>query len=160
MCSSDLLVIVTSHYAAGELSVEGGGTLADLLQHWPGVVLMVAGHYHANRIRAYGAVDDPGAFWEILTDAVVDWPGQGRLVELVSNGDGTLSIFTTMVDYLAPEGSLAARARALTLIDVQSLWRPQDGSGALEDRNCELIQRIPSDWKAPTGQALRSLTLP
>jgi hypothetical protein len=41
-------------------------------------------------------------FWEVTTCAVIDWPCQARLVELLDNGDGTLSIACTMVDYDAP----------------------------------------------------------
>jgi hypothetical protein len=145
------LIVVTSHYALGELAVEDGTRLADLLVRYPNVVLTVAGHAHLNSIRAYGTPDDPGSFWEIRTASSTDWPGQGRFVELVDNGDGTLSILTTIFDYLAPAGSMAARARALSLIDLQSGWHLRDGSGAVEDRNTELVERLPAGWSTSAG---------
>lgn len=153
------LVILTSHYAMGNLEMEGGGVLSELLANYPNVVLTVAGHSHVNDVAAFGAPDDPGAFWEVRTSSTVDWPSQGRLVELVDNGDGTLSIFGTIFDALAPEGSMSARARALTLIDWQSGWRWESGPGELEDRNVELIQRLPEGWSFPGGE-VRSLSLP
>jgi hypothetical protein len=48
-----------------------------------------------------------------------------------------------MVDSLAPAGSMAARSRTLTLIDLQSGWKTSDGSGTPLDRNVELIVPIP-----------------
>ncbi len=38
----------------------------------------------------------------MTTSAVVDWPCQTRLVELVDEGDGTLSVVCTMVDHDSP----------------------------------------------------------
>lgn len=153
------LIIVTSHYALGDLPMEGGGRLSEVLERFPNVILTVAGHYHVNRIAPYGTPGDAGAFWEIQTASTVDWPGQGRLIELVDNGDGTLSIYTTMLDYPAPDGSLAARARALTLIDWQSGWRSEAGTGGLSDRNCELVEALPEGWVG-SGGAVRSERLP
>ncbi|MDP2305470.1 MAG: hypothetical protein Q8P18_05540 [Pseudomonadota bacterium] len=155
------LVILTSHYALADLAVEGGTRLGDLLLTYPNVVLTVSGHSHVNDIRAVGTPDNPGGFWEIRTASSTDWPGQGRLVELVDNGDGTLSIFTTSLDYLAPPGSMAARARTLSLIDLQGGWRSHDGSGDAEDRNTELLQVLPIGWATLAGRAgVRSEGLP
>jgi hypothetical protein len=87
---------------------------------------------------------------------------QGRLLELVSNGDDTLSIYTTVFDILAPEASMAARSRLLALIDYQSGWRPDDGAGELTDRNTELLQRLPAGWTpgVPGRGTITSLELP
>lgn len=147
------LIVVTSHYALGSTAVEGGGTVGDLLLQYPNVVLVVAGHWHENLIRSWGTPDDRGAFWEIVTASTADWPAEGRLVELVDNGDGTLSIFTTVFDVAAPEGSMAARHRHLTAMDLQTGWRLSDGSGRPEDRNTELIERLPIGWSTATGVA-------
>ena len=43
-----------------------------------------------------------GGFWEVNTASHVDWPAQARLLELVDNRDGTLSVFGTIVDAAAP----------------------------------------------------------
>lgn len=42
------------------------------------------------------------AFWEVNTAAHVDYPRHARIVELVDNADGTLSLFTTLVEGDAP----------------------------------------------------------
>jgi hypothetical protein len=145
------LVILTSHYALGTTPMEGGGVVGDLLQTYPNVVLVVAGHWHRNVIRSYGSADDPAGFWEIVGASSIDWPPQGRLIELVDNGDGTLSIVTTVFDVPAPEGSMAARFRELSIIDFQSGWRLSDGSGDAQDRNAELVQALPVGWTGGFG---------
>jgi hypothetical protein len=153
------LVIVTSHYALGNVPAEGGGSVGDLLQRYPHVVAVIAGHSHSNRIQAFGAPGDAAAFWQIETASTIDWPQQGRLVELVVNGDGTLSIYATIFDHASPEGSLAARGRELAAIDLQSGWRLWDGSGSAEDRNVELVQVLPSGFSWSDGAAPRTLSL-
>ncbi len=153
------LVVLTSHYPLGITGVEGGGTVADILLQYPNVILVVAGHWHANVVRYYGTPDDPAGFWEIQTASTADWPAQGRLIEIVDNGDQSLSIFTTIFDAPAPENSMAARFRELMLIDWQSGWRLSDGHGAIEARNTELVQVIPI---ATTGgrEGVRADALP
>jgi hypothetical protein len=153
------LVVLTSHYALGTVPIEGGGTVGDLLLGYPNVILVVAGHWHENLIRKYGTPGDAGGFWEIVSASTADWPAQGRLVELVDNGDQTLSILTTMFDVPAPEGSMAARFRQLLLVDWQSGWRLSDGSGAPEDRNTELVETLP--FPTTGGRdGVRSASLP
>ncbi|MCB9685573.1 MAG: hypothetical protein H6735_11075 [Alphaproteobacteria bacterium] len=155
------LIVLTSHYALGDLSMEGGGRLGDLLVAYPNVVLVLAGHTHEHRIRAFGTPDDPSAFWQIETSSTVDWPGQGRMVEVVDNGDGTLSVLTTTFDYPTPPGSLAERAAELMRIDWQTGWRTDDGVGRVEDRNTELVQRLPAGFSTTAGRAgVRSEALP
>ena len=153
------LIIVTSHYALAELPIEGGGILGDVLVEYPNVVLAVAGHWHTNRIVPLGSPGDAGAFWEIQTASTNDWPVQVRLIELVDNHDGTLSIFTTMVDLPTPQGSMAARGLALSVVDWQSGWRQDSGPGQLTDRNTELVQVMPVSWAGATS-AVRSFALP
>jgi hypothetical protein len=145
------LVVLTSHYALGDTAMEDGGTVADLILEWPEVVLVLAGHSHQNRIRAFGPPGDPAAFWQIETSASVDWPGQSRLVELVDNGDGTLSILTTVFDYPVPEGSLARQGYERMLIDWQSGWENEPGAGETTDRNTELVQVLPATWASGPG---------
>jgi metallophosphoesterase (TIGR03767 family) len=76
--------------------------LATLLR-FGNVVLWLNGHIHANRVNAHrdGSREGQG-FWEVTTSALVDWPCQGRVVEILEAGDGLLAIACTMVDH---EGS-------------------------------------------------------
>ena len=65
------------------------------------VVAWVNGHTHRNEITAHRRPEG-GGLWEINTASHIDWPQQSRLIELADNRDGTLSIFTTMVDHAGP----------------------------------------------------------
>jgi metallophosphoesterase (TIGR03767 family) len=77
--------------------------LLDVLLRFANVVLWLNGHIHANRIRAHRDESHEGrGFWEVTTSSVVDWPCQGRVIEIVEAGDGGLAIACTMVDH---EGS-------------------------------------------------------
>lgn len=81
----------------------GADDLEALLHRFPNVVLWLNGHTHTNGVRARVNPAEPGrGFWEVTTCAVVDWPCQSRLVELLDTGDGLLSIVCTMVDHDSP----------------------------------------------------------
>ncbi|MGH6657425.1 MAG: TIGR03767 family metallophosphoesterase [Actinocrinis sp.] len=110
----DKLVVVFSHHTAetmgnwfcdpGEHRVLGPA-VRDLLLRFPNVVLWVNGHTHVNGVVPHRRHPDsplPGGLWELNTASHVDWPQQARLVELVDNGDGTLSVFGTIIDHAGP----------------------------------------------------------
>ncbi len=66
------------------------------------MVLWLNGHTHLNSVRRRVHPDNPvRGFWEVTTCAVIDWPCQTRLVELVDRGS-CLSIVCTMVDHDTP----------------------------------------------------------
>jgi metallophosphoesterase (TIGR03767 family) len=128
-----------------------GGDLAALLLAHPHVVAYVAGHTHQHRITAFKR-NSGGGFWGIETSSEIDWPIQSRLLELMDNRDGTLSIFGTLIDHgatlatppagtpaggLAPE-ALAALGREFAYNDPQV--GVEDGAeGRARDRNVELL---------------------
>ena len=64
------------------------------------VVGWLNGHTHLNQILAHRRAG--GGFWEITTASCIDFPQQQQVVELVDNRDGTLSIFTTVLDHASP----------------------------------------------------------
>lgn len=77
--------------------------LVETLLRFGNVVLWLNGHIHANRVRAHRDDRHEGrGFWEVTTSSIVDWPCQGRMVEIFEAGDGLLAIACTMVDH---EGS-------------------------------------------------------
>lgn len=107
---------------------------------YPNVVLWVNGHTHRNQVvphrrTAPGAA--AGGFWELNTAAHIDWPSQARLVEIVDNRDGTLSVFGTIIDAAAPAAAaydgldspakLASLARELAANDWQERHSGLDG---------------------------------
>jgi metallophosphoesterase (TIGR03767 family) len=71
-----------------------------LLARHRSVVALVAGHSHRNRITPYPRPG--GGFWEIVTAAHTDWPQQSRIIDLVDDQEGTLSIVTRVIDHAAP----------------------------------------------------------
>jgi metallophosphoesterase (TIGR03767 family) len=111
----DRLVVILSHHGLDTLTnrrahFEGvvgshvdAGRLLEILLRFDNVVLWLNGHIHANRVRPR---PDPtgkgGGFWEVTTASLVDWPCQGRIIEILDVGDGMLAIASTMVDH---EGS-------------------------------------------------------
>jgi hypothetical protein len=124
------------------------------------VIAYVAGHTHLNKVGFERGRRGRG-FWEINTASHIDWPQQSRLIEVMDNRDGTLSIFGTMLDAAAPEAAPApGDAMGLSLEQLVSLGRtlsyndPQregsEGSGneaektgRRRDRNVELLVRDP-----------------
>ncbi len=126
-----------------------GPAVRDLLLTFPNVIAWVNGHTHVNRVTPYLRAGG-GGFWEVNTAAHVDWPAQARLLELVDNHDGTLSLFGTVVDAAAPLAyggrldsttALASLARELAANDPQE--RSDARRGKVEDRNVELLVAAP-----------------
>ena len=139
-----------------------GPDLEDLLFQYPNAVAWIAGHSHVNSVEPHPNPSGRGGFWSIRVAAEADWPQQGRLVEFFDNGDGTLSIFGTIVDHAStatapPPGSatafdpsqLASVGRTLAYNDTQSGARacgPDPcGEGEADDRNVELLVSTPHD---------------
>src|SRR4051812_13418682 len=160
----DRLIMIFSHHTIetmeNVLGVDrvNGTTVRDLLLRFPNVIAWVNGHTHHNDVQPHarpaGAAVG-GGFWEVNTASHVDWPQQSRIVEVVDNGDGTLSIFGTIVDHAAPTAwptnpsgplELAALSRELAANDPQrdAETATRDGKrGTVQDRNVELLLRAP-----------------
>lgn len=123
--------------------------LIALLHRFPNVLAWVCGHTHTNLITPHAGPTKQQSFWEISTASHVDYPQQARLLELVDNRDGTLSLFATLIeadspyqvgyDNLAP-GGLASLYRELAFNDIHN-----DGSrtSGAADHNVELLLANP-----------------
>ncbi len=132
-----------------------GDDLSGLLSSHPNVIAYVAGHTHEHKVLACGSdggCPAGGNWWEINTSAApADWPQQSRLIELMENGDGTLSIFGTLTDPAAPlalpgNGSSAAGFGNDELASISHALGFNDpqvgdgkGEGAAQDQNVELL---------------------
>ena len=130
----------------------GAASVQALLLRYPNVVAYVAGHTHVNRIDLIKR--GRGGFWQINTASHADTPQQSRLIELMDNCDGTLSLFTTVLDHAAPIAAPAPGTAAAGFTDRQLAsvsrvlaWNdPQAERGARGrtlDRNMELVLRDP-----------------
>jgi metallophosphoesterase (TIGR03767 family) len=140
--------------------LRGKKTVKALLAGTPNVIAYVAGHTHANAVRFNRSRRGRG-FWEINTASHIDWPQQSRLIEIMDNGDGTLSLFGTLLDTAAPAAAPpAGPADAFTPVQLASIARtlsyndPQreglegtegdaEKTGKRSDRNVELLVRDP-----------------
>ena len=84
-------------------------TLEDLYCKHPNVLAHIAGHEHENYVQHYDckgpeatSAVGPGDFWHVSTAAHIDWPQQARMIELVTERDGTMSLVLTMLDHAGP----------------------------------------------------------
>jgi hypothetical protein len=163
----DRPIVITSHHNSWTMTNpmhddhfpgphHGGHDVVELLLRFPNVVLWANGHSHENRIVPHRSPHAEGTgFWEVNTASCIDFGQQSRTIELVDNGDGTLSIIATVVDHAAPvtsgparDGSydpamLASLSRELAANDARWI-DPFTLLGAIEDRNCELVVRAPA----------------
>ncbi|WP_432170688.1 TIGR03767 family metallophosphoesterase [Streptomyces sp. 1222.5] len=127
----------------GEKRHEGADVLAVLTAH-TNVLAWVNGHIHKNVITPHKA-SGGRSFWEISTASHVDYPQLARVIELVDNKDGTVSLFTTLIESAAPhrtdyadlsQTGLAALYRELSY-NAPGAKKTLAGSAA--DRNTELV---------------------
>ncbi|MET9892143.1 TIGR03767 family metallophosphoesterase [Streptomyces sp. NPDC006465] len=154
--NEDRYVIVFSHHTSKTMrntyadparpaeKRHGGDEVVALLASFSNTLAWVNGHSHKNQITPHAA---PGnrSFWEISTASHVDFPQLARVIELVDNKDGTLSLFTTLIESAAPH---ATDFSDLTQTGLAALYREisfntpgarTDLSGTSRDRNTELI---------------------
>ncbi|QHC66846.1 TIGR03767 family metallophosphoesterase [Rathayibacter sp. VKM Ac-2759] len=161
--AEEKLVLIFSHHNSLTLenraqrpgqtqTLHGAEEFVDLLLQYPVVVGWLNGHTHLNQILPHRG--ERGGFWEITTASCIDFPQQQQTVELVDNRDGTLSIFTTVLDHASPvvpgtSGGyldLASQSRELAAND----WAedPLMRRGSPLDRNTELLLPAPFDLSA------------
>ncbi|MFF4120615.1 TIGR03767 family metallophosphoesterase [Streptomyces sp. NPDC001714] len=121
-----------------------GAELVTLLNRHANVLAWVNGHIHRNLITPHKA-SNGNSFWEITTASHVDHPQLARVVELVDNKDGTVSLFTTLIESAAPhrtdfsdlsQTGLAALYRELAFNAPGS---SKALGGSTTDRNTELV---------------------
>jgi hypothetical protein len=138
-----------------------GTDFVNLLCQYPNVIAEVAGHSHENRVDPHPCSGHDG-FWEIKSPAIADWPTSSRLIEVMDNHDGTLSIFGTLINH---EGSIAApaagtAASGMNLEQLASVGRTiafndfqaggtSSANGQPKDRNIELLLDDPRDNSRP-----------
>jgi metallophosphoesterase (TIGR03767 family) len=140
-----------------------GPQLEEVLLRYPNVISFVNGHSHVNRVWAHGDRRGlGGGFWEIATSAQLDYPMQTRVIELVDNGDRTLSLFCSLIDQGGPADArevfgeaggdyelleLASYGRELAYNDFRDHENHPDllhhRMGTPGDRNVELLVMAP-----------------
>lgn len=161
----DKLVVVFSHHSTSDILARGvprpdhphdhtdshsPQDIVELLQKFPNVVAWVNGHTHACKIRAHKHDNPRRSFWEINTPSFTDWPHLGRIIEVVDNNDGTLSLFTTLFEPDVPhnpqdctniQDRLASLCRQIAVNDFENDWKALLGEDI--DGNTELVLANP-----------------
>jgi metallophosphoesterase (TIGR03767 family) len=157
--ADECYVVLASHHSLSTLVNEQrprhapprvlGPELAELLHAHRSMVLWLNGHTHCTRVESHGA------WWEVTAPSLIDYPQQGRIVEVL-RGDGLLTLGVTMLDHAgeAPwsggvDGvpALAGLSRELAANDWQT--RTADlanhpRAGTLTDRN--VLLGLPDPW--------------
>ncbi|MFH9404365.1 TIGR03767 family metallophosphoesterase [Streptomyces sp. NPDC017638] len=154
----DSYAVVFSHHTSGSMTNtrpdparpgekrhDGAAVLSVLSAH-ANVLAWVNGHIHKNVVTPHKA-SGGRSFWEISTASHVDHPQLARIVELADNKDGTLSLFTTLIESAAPhrtdfadlsQTGLAALYRELA---YNAPGADRTLAGGTGDRNTELVLR-------------------
>jgi hypothetical protein len=158
----DRLVVLFSHHPLpyfdedtrppgnGEPPLDRAAVL-QLITRFPNVVAWLNGHTHKHRVTPHESEYEQGGFWEITTASLIDYPQQSRVVELLDNGDGTLSIAATLVDHsdaesVVHEGTHSPASMAALSLELV-LNRPgldhAEVVGSAGDQNVDLVLRKP-----------------
>jgi 3',5'-cyclic AMP phosphodiesterase CpdA len=122
---SNRLVVIASHHPLAAMRNErgpdgaGAEALLSVLRRFPNVILWLNGHTHTNRVRPHPNREGISVgFWEVTTASLVDWPCQGRLIEIFDAG-GRLAIASTMIDH---DGAVDP-GEAMTQLEMAGLHR-------------------------------------
>lgn len=157
---ADQLVIVFSHHTSTTMTAKlpnpetpgqaqfDGKHLVERLKAHPNVIAWVNGHTHDNAVTPHRGSTPRHSFWEINTASHIDFPQLARIIEVTDNKDGTVSIFTPLIE---AEGPYTADPSNLTQQGLASLYREfslndihlEDRAGTAADRNCELLLANP-----------------
>ena len=126
--------------------------MRDLFLKYRNVVAYVAGHTHANDIHLFKK--GRTGFWQINTASHADTPQQSREIEVMDNCDGTMSLFTTILDHAAPIAAPAPGTAAASFTDAQlgSLSRVLAWNDPQNERRAAAAR--PQHRARPAGPAL------
>lgn len=147
------LVIVVNHHPSQKLQDDNipnrfitTEELQGTLKSYPNVLVHCVGHSHENTVWPR-INEDGGGYFEVQSSSLIDWPQQMRFYELVDNGNGTLSVFTVVVDHQSEnDDSMSEYSRKLALIDVQTGWG-EGGAGLSIERNVEMVFSVPEGFE-------------
>ena len=109
------VVIVVSHHRLEDFHDQSevpSEMIKSLLLSSANVVLHLTGHGHADRKRLQ-SIEGGKGYWELMTASTIDFPLQSRVMELVDERNGYLSIYITNFDHNSDEATLAHKAREL-----------------------------------------------
>ncbi|MEJ1230290.1 MAG: TIGR03767 family metallophosphoesterase [Galbitalea sp.] len=126
-----------------------GPEVVDLVHRFPNVLAWINGHTHSNSITPHPGTTPAQSFWEINTASHIEFPQQARIIDVCDNRDGTLSLFTTLIESAAPyeasysDSSQAGLASLYREFSANDLYRRASHEGTPFDRNTELLLANP-----------------
>lgn len=151
-------VIITSHHPVqdlfndyapiGETPRVTGSLIEDLLIRERQVIAWICGHTHRHRMAYFGPNSDRG-FWQIETASLIDWPQQGRIIEIFLDDMEQVWIASTPLNHSgsilpSPEhlrldevNEIAGLSRLLSLND----WQRRGGMFSIENNEGESFDR-------------------
>ena len=147
-------VFLASHHGVSSLTTDGGvfgraqadAVLPDdwveFVGHYPNVIFSVMGHTHRHGVNAMKSFTG-GAWWEVVTSSIADYPHQFRIIELFDQDNGWLMLRATAVDFSTDNDGVAQDGRERGIIDWQSGWGMDNGLGDPRNRNMELWMKKP-----------------
>ncbi len=166
--SADKYIVLSSHHPLinlingyvpeGESAPALQDEVREMLLGFPNVILWFSGHVHDHQITEVTHDDGKHAIWEIRTASHIDWPQQGRTIEIVKTSIGEIAIGTIVIDHAGPlefTGSESELASPVALAGLSRLlaandWQRQRGSyelslaeGVRKDRNIWLWGKDP-----------------
>ncbi len=157
----DQLVMVFSHHTSSTMTAAlpnpetpgertfDGTHLVERLKSHTNVIAWVNGHTHRNEMIAHRGSTGKHSFWEINTASHIDFPQLARIIEVADNKDGTLSIFTPLIEadspYTADTSDLSQKGLASLYreLSYNDLHADPELLGSAADRNCELLLTHP-----------------
>jgi metallophosphoesterase (TIGR03767 family) len=155
------LFVIFSHHTSGSMDNPRpdpripserrhlGPEVVELLHRYPAVLAWVNGHTHSNNITPRPGATPKQSFWEINTASHIEFPQQARIIDVCDNHDGTLSLFTTLIESAAPyqasydDGSQAALASLYREFSVNDVNYTGSHEGEPKDHNTELLLTHP-----------------
>lgn len=138
-------VIVVSHHRSTSLSIGGdalgGADFQALLGEYDNILMHLCGHSHlhaANLREPMGG----NPYWEVVTSALADFPGQMRVIEIHDQDNGEYRIQMVSLDYATDDDPLGAAGRTHLILDMAAGWAAP-AVGDPEDRNVSLTIPVP-----------------
>jgi hypothetical protein len=113
--ADDEVVIVVTHHRLDEFHSKSevpAATLETLLKKSENVILHLVGHGHQDA-QSLKTVSGDDGYWELMSASTIDFPLQSRIVEVVDEGNGYLSIYVTNCDHNSAPNTLADKARQM-----------------------------------------------
>ncbi|MDG2271253.1 MAG: metallophosphoesterase [Halioglobus sp.] len=147
------VVIVVSHHRLEDFddrSKVSAEMVRNLLVSSDNVILHITGHGHKDS-KTLQTVNGEDGFWELMTTSTIDFPMQSRILEIVNEHNGYLSIYVTNVGHNSAETTLASKARQLAAGklafgttffdgDTEAFWQQE-----VEGQNLLLRIALPED---------------